>query len=88
MTSLTICQRIKLSKAQLSKIIKSGGFLGKTLGNLSKKVILALLALTAHLVKDVLPKLTNKATSSAKDKLEKKKKKKKSSKMIQFICFK
>ena len=87
MTSLTICQRIKLSKAQLSKIIKSGGFLGKTLGNLSKKVILALFALAVHLVKDVLPKLTNKATSSAKDKLEKKKKKK-SRKMIHFICFK
>ena len=33
---------IKLSKAQLSKIIQSGGFLGKTLDNLGTKALLDL----------------------------------------------
>ena len=60
---------IKLSKAQLSKIIRSGGFLGKTLGNLITNV---LLDLTAPLDNDVLPKLANKATSSVLDKFERK----------------
>ena len=31
---------IKLSKAQLSKIIQSGGLIGKTFGNLGKKSII------------------------------------------------
>ena len=47
---------IKLSKAQLSKIIQSSGFLGKMLGNmmgnLSKK---GLLDLGVPLAKDLLP---------------------------------
>ena len=64
---------IKLSKDQLSKIIKSGGFLGKTignmLGNLDRK---ALLHLAAPLAKYVLHKLTNKTTSSILDKFERK----------------
>ena len=45
---------IKISKSQLSKINKSGGFLGKTLGNLRKEV---LIELAASLVKDVFPML-------------------------------
>ena len=54
---------IKLSEAQLPKIIKSGGFLGKALSrvihNLGKKV---LIDLAVTLAKDVLPVLTIKAT--------------------------
>ena len=68
---------VRRSKIQLSKIIKSGGFLGKTLGNmignLSKK---ALLGLAVPLKKDVLPKLAIKTTLSVLNKFEKKKKKK------------
>ena len=55
---------IKLIKAQLTKIIQSGGSLGfclgKTVGSLDKKALLGL----AVLPKDVLPKLATKATSS------------------------
>ena len=65
---------IKLSKAQLCKIIHSGGFLCKTLGNiigyLGKK---ALLNLAGPLAKDVLSKLATKSTSSVLDKVERKK---------------
>ena len=51
---------IKLSKAQLSKIILSGEFLDNMIGNLGKK---ALLDLAVPLAKDVLSKLaTNLAT--------------------------
>ena len=64
---------IKLSEAQLLKIIQSGGFFCKTIENLGKKV---LLDLPVPLVKDVLFKLVAKATSSVLDKLKKKKKKK------------
>ena len=60
---------VKLSKSQLEKIIQSEGFLGKTLGNLSKKV---LLDLVAPLAIEVLPKLATKAISSARDNLERK----------------
>ena len=66
---------VRRSKIQLSKIIKSGGFLGKTLGNmignLSKK---ALLGLAVPLKKGVLPKLAIKTTLSVSNKFEKKKK--------------
>ena len=61
---------IKLSKSQLAKIIQSGGFLGKMLGNLGKKV---LLDLAVPLAKDVSPKLATRATSSALSKFERKK---------------
>ena len=44
---------IKLSKSQLDEIIQSSGFLGKTLGNLGKKV---LLDLVVPLAQDILPK--------------------------------
>ena len=64
---------IKLSKAQVSKIIQSGGSLGSVLsnmmGNIDKKV---LLDLAIPLTKDVLPKLATKATSSVLDKFERK----------------
>ena len=63
----------KLSKAQLNKIIQSGGFFGKTLDkvidNLDKK---ALIGLAVPLTKDVLLKLGTKATSSVLDKFERK----------------
>ena len=62
---------IRLSKAQISKIIQSPGFLGKTFGKLGKKV---LLDLAIPLAKDVLPNLATIATSSVLDKFEKKKK--------------
>ena len=54
---------LKVSKVQISKIIQSGRFLGKTLGKLGKEV---LLDLAVPLAKDVLvlPKLATKATSS------------------------
>ena len=57
----------KLSRAQLSKIIQSVGFFGKTLVNLGKK---ALLDLAVLLGKDDSPKLAHKATSSVLEKLE------------------
>ena len=64
---------VKLSKAQLSKIIQLGWFLGKTLSNmmsnLGKK---ALLDLAVYLAKDVLLELATKATSSVLDKFERK----------------
>ena len=60
---------IKLSKSLPSKAIQSGRFLGKTLGNLDKKV---LLDLAIPLAKDVMPKLATKATSSLLNKFERK----------------
>ena len=61
---------VRLSKAQIPKIIQSTGFVGKTLGNLGKKVLLDLAALLA---KDLLPKLAYKAASSVLDKFDKRK---------------
>ena len=60
---------IKISQAQLAKIVQSGGFLSKTLGNLGKSV---LLDLAVPLAKDVLPKLATKANSSVLDKFGRK----------------
>ena len=60
---------MKLSKSQLAEIIQSRGFLRKTLGNLSKKV---LLDPSVSLAKDVLPKLATKATSSLQINLKEK----------------
>ena len=66
---------------------QSGGFLGKTFGNmmssLDKK---ALLDLVICLAKDILPKLATKTTSFVLDKFEKQKKT--SRKRIHFIHFK
>ena len=61
---------IRLSKAQISKIIQSGGFLGKALDKLSKRV---LLDLVVPLAIDFFTKLSTKAISSVLGKLEKKK---------------
>ena len=64
---------VKLSKAQLIKIIQSDRFLRKAFGNvisnLGKK---ALLDLVFPLAKDVLPKLASKANSSVLVKFERK----------------
>ena len=50
---------IKLSKAQISKIIQSGGSFGSWLGNLEKK---ALTNVAILLAKDNLPGLVNDLT--------------------------
>ena len=61
---------LKLNEAQLSEITQSGGFLGKTLGNvidnLRKK---ALIDLTFSLARDVLSKIVTKATSQFERKI-------------------
>ena len=58
---------IKLSKSLLAKIIQSGEFLGKTLGNmiseLGKK---SLKDLAVPLAKDVFPKLATKRASQVR----------------------
>ena len=74
---------IRLSKAQIFKIIRSGGFLAKTLNKLGKKV---LLDFAVPLAKDVQPKLATKATSSILDKNLKRSSK--SKKRIHFIYLK
>ena len=45
---------IKLSKAQLSRVIKSSGFLGNMIDNLGKK---SLMKLAISLAKDIWPQL-------------------------------
>ena len=52
---------IKFSKAQLSKIIKLGGFLVKTLGNIMCSLSKKTLDIAVFLAKDVLPKLETKS---------------------------
>ena len=80
---------IRLSKTQISKIIQSGGFLGKALGKLSKRI---LLDLAVPLAKDFFTKLSTKAISSVLDKLEKKinnrRRSSKTRKRIHFIYLK
>ena len=53
---------IKLSKAQISNIIQSGGSFGSWLGNLGKK---ALTNITIALARDHLPGLVSNLTSNA-----------------------
>ena len=53
---------IKLSKAQISKIIQSGGSFGSWLGNLSKK---ALANAAIPLARDTLPELVRNLASNA-----------------------
>ena len=60
---------IKLSKAQISKIIQSGGSLGSCLGNLGKK---ALTDIAIPLARDNLPGLVRNLTSNAITKFERK----------------
>ena len=70
MPSLRVSQWIQnISQAQISKIIQWSGFIGKTLGNLSKKVLLDLVVLLAN---DALYKLATKATSSVLNKFKSK----------------
>ena len=58
---------IKLSKAQISKIIKSGGFLGKLLGALLKTGLPLLKNVIKQLAKSVLIPLGLTAAASAAD---------------------
>ena len=58
---------IKLSKAQISKIIQSGGCYGSSLGNLGKKTLKNIAILLAR---DNLPGLVSNLTSNARKKLE------------------
>ena len=77
---------IRVSQAQIPKIIKSGRFLGKKLSKLCKRI---LLSLGVPLVRDVLPKLATKASSSVLDRFEIKNNWTRSSqcrKKIDFIC--
>ena len=60
---------IKLSKAQVSKIIQSGGSFGSRLGNLGKK---ALTNIAIPLVRDNLPGLVRNLTSNTINKFERK----------------
>ena len=60
---------IKISKAQLSKIIQLGGCFGNMIANLDKKALKDLVVLSA---KDVLAKLATKAASSVIDKFGRK----------------
>ena len=58
---------IKLSKAQISKIIQSGGSYGSSLGNLGKKTLQNIAILLAR---DNLPGLVSNLTSNAINKFE------------------
>ena len=60
---------IKLSKAQISKIIQSGASFGSVLGNLGKK---ALTKIVIPLARDNLPGLVSNLTSNAINKFERK----------------
>ena len=60
---------IKLSKAQISKIIQSGGSFGSWLGNLGKKI---LTNIAINLARDSLPRLISNLTSNAINKFERK----------------
>ena len=58
---------IRLSKRQLSKMIKSGGFLGKLLGPLLKTGLLLIKNVIKPLIKSVLVPLRLNATAPARD---------------------
>ena len=60
---------IKVSKAELAKIIQSVEFLGKRMGKLGKEILTKFIVLSTG---DVLPILVIKATSFLIDKLERK----------------
>ena len=62
----TICQQIKLSKSQISKIIQSGESFGSWLGNLGRKTI----NIAIPLARDNLPGLRSNLTSNAVNKFE------------------
>ena len=60
---------IKINKAQLSKIIQSGGFLGNMIAKLGKE---ALMKSAVPLAKYILPQIATRATSSVIDDFERK----------------
>ena len=60
---------IKLSRAQISKMIQSAGSFGSWLGNLGKK---ALKNIAIPLARDNLPGLLSNLTSNARNKFERK----------------
>ena len=60
---------IKLNKAQISKIIQSGGSFGSRLVNLGEK---ALTNIAIPLARDNLPGLESNLTANAKNKFDKK----------------
>ena len=64
-----LARDIKLSKAQISKIIQSGGSFGSCLSNLGKK---ALTNIAIPLARDILPGLVSNLASSAINKFDKK----------------
>ena len=71
---------IKLGKAQISKIIQSGGSFGSWLANLGNKTLINVAILLAR---DNLPRLVSNLTSSAINKFDRKI----SGKRIYFIYF-
>ena len=56
---------IKLSKAQISKIIQSGGSFGSWLGNLEKKVPTNISNLTSNLINECERKISGKGAVRA-----------------------
>ena len=60
---------VKLNKAQISKIIQSGGSFGSWLGNLGKEILINIAILVAR---DNLPGLVSNFTSNAINKFERK----------------
>ena len=78
---------IKLSKAQISEIIQSGGSFGSWLGNLGKK---ALTNIAIPLARDNLPGLVSNLASNAINKCERKitgKRVVRAGKKIYFVYF-
>ena len=64
-----ILRDVKLSKAQISRIIQSGGSFGSWLGNLGKK---ALTNIAIPLAREILPGLVSNLTSSRTNKFDRK----------------
>ena len=64
---LTLSFNIKLSKAQLSKMIQSGGFFGRLLGPLLKAGLPLMKNVIQPLAKSVLSPLGSTAAASAAD---------------------
>ena len=63
---------IKLSKTQLSKMIQSGGFLGRLLSPLLKTGLLLIKNVIKPLAKSVLIPLVLNAAASAEDEIQRK----------------
>ena len=63
----SLCKDIKLSKTILSKIMQSGGFLGRLLGPLMKLGLLLMKNVLTPLAKGVLVPLGSAASTSTAD---------------------